>query len=290
MAKDLLSGVAKRGTKAEPKKAETDRWTLTLDDKPKLRDEVDELIRLATVEDEVGPLVKQRKANVTRQLFDIWSEKLWDTKKVPDNPQIKLKKIVEKKPTQMDDMSLIFQVNFNAKGLDNLVPKDLPEDKTAQDVLQELLTGPGVGLSEKNALALLKEVDGEIEVTTITDFVGSFNDMYTSSDANIKSAATKLLTYLQAEQSDKPVKMTAFTADEAAAVIKTVQIVRVKEGFFERVCKYVENLEQLRKLVLFIKPTLKISSVEFAISDKKSEKIERLSDTVVDFLEVEIED
>ncbi len=148
--------------------------------------------------------------------------------------------------------SLMFVVKDRAEGLSGVVPDadQLPEGKTVEDVLLEALTSAQVGLSEKNALRLLAD-DGEIKVTHRLELAGSLDALYNSDQPIQKSAAEKLLAYIGAEKGDND-NLKLLTDEEKATLLRTVQIVQLKEGFLERAHIYCETPEQLRKLCEFV--------------------------------------
>lgn len=282
---DMLKHVASKATKATPKKEGDDRWTLNLADDPGLEQDVYDYVRVKTVANELDPLVKQRKAEVELELFSLWADKFWQDKKVPSNPRVLIKKRDEKgQPTQMDDASMILQVQFKKGEISKVVPStdNLSPDQTIQDVLKEMLMSEAVGLDEKKADEFLHPETGEIIVEDEVYFVDSLNSMLTHKSEVVRSAAEKLLAYVSAE--GKNVRNEPLTDAEKAEIFKTRQIVSMREGFYERAFTYCKTRDQLYNLILFTKPGFVLSSVQFAISDKRPERVDRLAQTVSEFL------
>lgn len=273
-ALDLLKK-AKGGATKKPTDKKNDRWTIVLDARD--HEDVSDLCQLATIVDQLEPALEERKKSVKDDLLKQFCEKWWDDRKLPQNPKI----VTRKQDSTMDDMSFMFMVKYRAAGLTNVVPnvEDLPEDKTVEDLLLEMLMSKKVGLSEKNAEAILHEESGEIKVTQKLQLSDSLDALLAKSET--ESAATKLLTFLGAEKNDK---VDFLNDEEKSLLLQTIQIVTLKEGFFERAHLYVDNAVQLQKLVEFVRATLQISSYEFAISDTPVDRAKRMQDAAKKYL------
>lgn len=274
-ALDLLKK-AKGG--AATKKATSkkdDRWTIVLDSDK--HEDINDLCQLATIMNQLKPTHEERAKSVKEDLLKQFCEKWWTDRKLPQNPKI----VLRKNGSTMDDMSFMFMVKYRESGLTNVVPnvEDLPEDKTVEDLLLEMLMSKKVGLSEKNAEAMLNEEDGEIKVVQKLQLSDSLDALLANSAT--ESAATKLLSYLGAEDDDE---IDVLTSDEKSSLLQTVQIVTLKEGFYERATKYVDNAIQLRNLIEFVKATLQISNYEFAISDTPVDRAKRMQQAAEEYL------
>jgi len=276
-AKDLLAK-AKGGATAKKPAAggkKDDRWTIVLNADE--HQDFNDLCQLSTIVNQLEPTRKERDKAVKDDLLDQFCEKWWAERKLPQNPRI----VLRKGDSTMDDMSFMFMVKYRAAGLTNVVPnvEELPEDKTVEDLLLEMLMSKKVGLSEKNAEAILDEEDGEIKVVQKLQLADSLDALLEKPET--EKAATKILAFLGAEKGDE---VEILTDDEKAGLLQTVQIVTLKEGFFERAAKYVENADQLKKLIEFVKATLQISSYEFAISDTPGDRAKRLETAAASYL------
>ena len=284
---DMMAALASRASAAPTKEKKKDeRTVLTLT--PALEVKVMDMIRLTTLTGEIEPLSKQYKNEVTNELFLIWTDRMWSSKSLPDNPRI----VINKRETNgavgaMKDCGCIFQVKFNSSGVKKSLPnkEDLPAGKSSQDFLKEMLMSPAIGLSEAKALALLNPETGEIQVETFTTLKDTFDNLHASEDPVTKSAFGKMFAHLMATGDKKGmVELPAYTPAEVQALLVTGQTVNLKDGFFERAVTYCDTLEQLRNLLKFTKPTLSISSVEFGVSDSAPDRLKRHGETVVEFL------
>lgn len=275
----LLNQLTKGATRKEPTAAQKDErpiWVIDGDAEP---DYVD-LVGLTTLIGSLNPTLEERQKEVKSKLFLKFTEEWFKQQRPPKNPRIVLRKKDDKgQSTTMDDLSFMFIVKYREQGLTKVVPnvEQLPADKTVEDVLVDMLTSNVVGLSEKNALALLKD-DGEIKVVQKLVLCDSIDVMLESSDAVIKRAAEKMGVLMTGGSAD------GWTDEERQKCLQTIQIVTLKEGFFERACNYVSNAQQLRKLLEFVKATLQISSFEFAISDSPADRAKRLQATAMEFI------
>lgn len=274
-ALDLLKKAKGGATTKKPTSKKNDRWTIVLDARD--HEDVSDLCQLATIVDQLSPALEERKKAVKDDLLKQFCEKWWSDRQLPQNPKI----VTRKQDSTMDDMSFMFMVKYRAAGLTNVVPnvEELPEDKTVEDLLLEMLMSKKVGLSEKNAEAILDEESGEIKVEQKLQLADSLDALLAKSET--ESAATKLLTFLGAEKNDK---VEFLNSDEKSLLLQTIQIVTLKEGFFERAHLYVDNAVQLQKLVEFVKATLQISSYEFAISDTPVDRAKRMQDAAKKYL------
>jgi len=278
----LLSGLKSGATRKETKPKEDERPIIVIDDT-----DFADLVRLSTLIGELQPTYDERQKEVKGRLFERFTDDWFRAKRPPKNPRIVLRKKDSKGNTTLsDDMSFMFIVKYREEGLKKVVPnvEDIPEGMTVEDVLVDMLISPAVGISEENALALLGD-DGDIKVIQKLELSGSLDTLLESSDSSTKSAAEKLVAFLSASEdddSDEPIDV--LNDDEKKKLLTTVQVVSLKEGFFERACKYVESAEELRKLLTFVKATLQVSSYEFAIGDSPVDRQKRLIDAAVQFI------
>jgi hypothetical protein len=77
------------------------------------------------------------------------------------------------------------------------------------------------------------------------------------------------------------------TPDERAKILKSQQVVKLKSGFIERSLQYCESADQLCRLLQFVNLTLVTRSVSFAEGDPTSVQLERMAETVREFLGTE---
>lgn len=294
-AVDPLASLTKGVTRKVAKKPD-ENPTIVLKDAEQIR-EVGDMIRLGVLSGEVKKLFDVHKKDVTTGLFRAWTNQMWKEQAPPDNPRLVIKKLTEAgEVTTLDDMEVLFQVKFRADGLDDLPDASkLPEGMTVEDTLLEALTGEKVGLSEENAIRLIKddgEGGGEIVISYPLDLTDSFNGLYNSEDETVKSAVTKLIAYLNARTQSVSgvVRLPQMTDEEKNAILTTHREVRIKDGFFDRAHTYCRSADELFRLLSFTKTTLAVTSLKFGVSDKKKERAVRLNQALYDFIVVGAED
>lgn len=277
---DLLqqtkAAISKRKKTAEKK---DNRWVITIGPKNESRAIIESLVELAHLNKEIEPQLSQHKSAAQTILFNMWTEKMWETKSVPDNPRI----VLPKNDGGMEDHRCMLQVKFRSNGLDKVVPDgdDLPEGQTVHEVLFESLVG--IGLSKKNARSF---VDEEVEVAEKM-ILRDISAMYYGSDAAQKTVATKILEFINKRSKTGKGQVSLITDEEMLAVgdlFETEQKVLIKDGMFERVWNYCDNLDQLRELLNFCNVTVQVSHFEYALSDSKSDQSQRAAKAAKTYL------
>jgi hypothetical protein len=281
MAADLLKKATSKVTRQPTKSKADERPTLvlTLDDEAK----VIKLIEVATLTDELNPLLTQHKKQVGDLLFGLWLDAMWKERKQPENPRVIIKKRdAAGKVTVLEDMRCMLQVKFREAALQTVLPDaaTLPDDQTLVELLIKTLTDENIGLTPENAR---KFVNDEIVITDRVQLCKPLDQLYYSTDPKEKSLGTKLLTYINARDGDKK-KLPLLTEEEATQLLVTKQIVSLKDGVGERACMYARSIDELRKLLIFIRPVIQVAGFEFGISDEPKERLDRMKNMVTTYL------
>ena len=267
---------------AEKETAQSDRPVIrTL--KPDEEKQIRTLCELSHLSGELDPLITQHKASVGALLLRYWATDLWAKKTAPANPDIILKKLDPKgQPTAFDDVKCQLQVKFMSNGLEKAVPKakDLPKDKTLNEVIEEMLLSPVVGLNKTNAR---KFVTDEVIIADEVTFAKPLNEMY---GTDLERCADLLLAYVQArpKKGKTTVEVEAYTDAEESKLLVTKQTVKLKDKLFERICNYVKNVEELIRLIQFIRATVQVSNFEYGMSDTAQDRVVRLKEAVEIYL------
>lgn len=276
LKKAATTSVRKETTKTKDRPV----WPLTPDQEV----QVAKLCELAYLNGEVDPLVTQHKTAVGAELFNIWTQRFFESKMVPENPDFVIKKKDAKthQPTALDDMGCQLQIKFRTDGLQKVLPDKakLPEGETVEEKLIEALMSPVVGLTETNAKKFVEE---EVLIADNVELAMPLNEML--SNDKYALIAEKLLTYMQTRpKNGTDIKVVALTEEEEALVLSSKQSVSLKEGLFQRILGYVENIDQLRKLLLYIRITIQVSKFEFGKSDTDADRVNRLKNVVQTYL------
>jgi len=279
---DLINKVKAKAVR-KPMDAKSQKDDVVWYPDPSLAPLVLKLIEVGHISKTIEPVFEQQKALVYGKLFEIYTEKMWNSKSKPDNPRI----VLNKKDQDTKDMSCMFIVKFRADGLKRFLPnpEDL-KDQEPRDMLVDVLTSKLVGLSKENALKITDPDGGEFIIKDTVNLVASFDAMYYGDNPVQKSAATKLLTYLSASPAGKTTKLFhgEYLTDEEQAVLVTEQSLYIKEGFLERVCSYCNSVNELHALLKFVKISFFCQNFEFAIGDEPTERNTRLESAVKEIL------
>jgi hypothetical protein len=270
-----LAALAGKATKkAAPKKDNLDQHIMTGDEGAAALT----CIGLNVTLDKLGAANKSRVDELKDKLFDVWTENMWTAKSQPQNL-----KLVVKDTDGRDDGTMTFQVQFRADGLKGVFPDELPEGKSIQDLIQEALTSEAVGLSETNALGMLKEEDGDIVVTQQVGLADTFDKLLASKDEDVVKSATK---YMTLALCDDKATVKLLNDDDRSRLFVTRQIVLLKDGFFERACGYCRNVGELRKLMRFLKVKLVAGNFAFAVTSTEKDRVTRLEAIAREFVAV----
>lgn len=272
-----LKNVSKKPAEPAAKKPGTREVTIPAS----LETRVKDLIEIAAVAGELEPQLEQHKKSIGEEFFNIYTFEMWETKKHPDNFKVVTRR------NGMADGSVNFILKFRNDGCKKKFAGDVPEDKTLADLVHESLISGAVGLSDTNARKFFSE---EINIKEDMQFVRPINELLEEPTGSVaRSAVEKLLSYGAARpaKKDGKVSVTPMTDEEEASIYALKSVVLLKDGVEERIWSYVDNLEQLRQLMLFCGCVRQVSNFEFGISDDASTKSARMSDAAKKYLAVE---
>jgi hypothetical protein len=290
-AKDLLS---KLTTGKKPvKSAEAARKERPEMDLPaEVQDAVRRFAGVHALAEVVEKSLDQEKEFVDQGCFEEWLQRLWKGRTRPANPAVKLEE------GGKVDVSLIFQVQERYS-------PNLPEAKGEQSIQEATIavlaeSFHSLGMKEDEAVgAATNLVTNELDFTpkTFIDFNklvnGHFegtgkNRTFVEASATEQAIATKVLQLLQCRTKEELADAEPLTDVEADQVVETKYSVVVKPGFLQRVCGYVNNLEQLRAVFMIIKPVKYPSHVKFAASDTPEERNRRLVAMAMEIMGVSV--
>lgn len=282
------SKMAARGTKVTTQTAKDEkRWKLdTVNEKLATT-----VIGLKTIMAEMKSPLEQHEAQLKQACFEKWANEMWDAHKgkaqktVPENPKIITYSLDSAGKPTVEDCRIGFQVKFIKAGVNKRVPS-LPtreNGKTAHDYLREILVSDEVGLTKKKIDDLLKN---EVLVEERVGYLDSIDKMLKHSNELVVSGAKKLEKFSSAESIKGRVSVEPLTDDEAAAIIVVFEDVSLKDDFMSRACQYADNVEQLQRLLLFTQVSLVLSNAEFAVADKKKDKVDRLGELMAEYCDV----
>jgi hypothetical protein len=271
---ERLAQRRRTATKEKPKDTKKGSPVVFVDERDEeLLQAVSEMIRSLAISKEMEDVAKNFKANAQDMLFRDWVVQVWEERNVPDNPRIAIRN-----PDGVTlAMSAGFQVKHKSDGID--LPKELPAGRTPIDhILMELMS-PVVGLTAKNATALVRDgVLGEIVITKQYYLSSDFDSMITSEDAEIRSGVDKVLKLLMGEETEP------CTAAEQEKILLERSLVRLKEGFIGRSFQYCDNADQLKRLLNYVGVVKSINKPEFAKGEKRSVRQALYQQAIEEFL------
>jgi hypothetical protein len=260
------------------------RWSIIVSEKDDNRKLFESLIELSYLVGEINPQFEQHKKAVGKLLFDQWTAELWKNKSVPDNPRI----VLSQQHNNMEDHRFLLQIKFRTDGIKKFAQDLKSNDPENQLTVHELLMNNlvAMGLSKKHAHAFVTE-----EIHLKDKLVSwDFADKLECGTDMEKSVANKILQFFNKRSKTNKASVDLITEEEADAVgslFEYHQEILIKEGMFERVWNYVENLEQLRLLLKFCNVIIQVSHFEFAISSSKEEQMTRAMNAVKTHLLIE---
>lgn len=283
-----LKGVSKTKEKAPSK---TEIRVIDFTGTP-VESAIAKMCELGYIEKQLKPVIEQHKKAAQDVFFDRWTQELFDSKKVPENFKARIKKKnKDGTPSSMDDMACNFILKFRADGISKKIPGKTQldeEGKTAQEVILETITSGVVGLTPQKASEF---VENEILVVEGTDLAEKL-EVFLAADegTDLRVIGDYLVACLTAESKKDLSKLNPLTDAQRAASLMVVQTVTIKDGVEERILQYVENIDQLRKLLRFLAVTEQVSNYEFGISDDVDDRSERLTDVACRHLDLAVED
>jgi len=275
-AKEKLAAMKKT---AKPKEAKASKSSIREIDLTGTESEraVANLCEVAYLGNQFAPLIEQHKNAVQDIFFQRWTQEMFDSRKLPDNFKARLKRKDGDKVTAFDDMACNFVLKIRADGLKSKLPKpgDMPEDQTVQEILIETLKSGVVGLSPDNAQKFVAE---EVESIDKTNFADTLAAMLEAESGTLLAALGEFLVNCVNAESQKDLgKIPVLTAEQRAEAIRVEEVIVLKDGVEERILSYVDNIDQLRKLLNFMSVTKQVSNFEFGISDEVKARNERLT-------------
>lgn len=269
-------------TKQKPKAGAKSVWEVPLDGAQA------EILRRWVSAKNVSEFINARLENSKEELcefaLNMVADSLFKTKNRPLNPNF----IVRNEQGQLDSKAVyLFTDKFKYRF------PEVPDGVNARDHFVDVFVN--LGIEETDAENL---VDNELDLNPITGFVslteltqgkyGEGRQFIESSDAE-KSAGKKLLQFLTAKaNADGNVVVESLTPEEKGLVIRRESGIKVKAGFYSRVCTYVHSVEQLKAVFKVIIPIAYPSHQKFGVNDPPTVRSQRLISAAAEIIGVEV--
>lgn len=231
-------------------------------------------ILAAELSDHFSSHSENLKAALKVDLMPLYIAQMWGARSQPANPTLKVSKTIT------DPITLHTKQVPDLEGMFVVVERMTVQATTAEELVAML---EEVGLTEANALKLVAE-NVDFTPNTSINFNVLMNGKYidgkfVESSPEEKVIAEKALGLLMGTSKEK------LSDEELALLIDTNDLIKVKKGFLERVCSYIEvsgpdsdatGMKILTAVLTLIKPTLNAGRYKFGISDTLVEKNDRL--------------
>lgn len=269
--------------KAPPKAGAKQKWEVELTGR-----DAENFIRWLEAKS-VGDLVDARletsKDELTGFGLNLWANTLWKTKNKPGNPVF----IVKRAGSTDCLATFIVQDKFKTRF------PEIPEGANPRDFLVGVFVD--LGLEQADAEGL---VDNELDlspvvgITSLTELTqGKYGEKRAWIDATPEQqeAGRKLLAFLTARPGDDGnVTVEGLTPAERVLLIQRGTGVKVKAGFYSRVCTYVHSAEQLRAVFKVIVPIAYPSHQKFGVNDTPNQRATRLIESAAGIVGVGVKE
>ena len=277
-AADVMASLAALApTTAKPKPGAKTKWEMELTNEA--REMATRWISAKTVMEPVEKRVENAKAEFSDYALRLLATKLFESKVRPSNPLVVLKKA--------DNKTVDHQFQFTLQDKFKYRFPEVPEGTDTREHFIEVFRN--LGLTAKNAEAL---VDNELDfnpvmgIRTITELLeGRYGEgrEWIDSTPEEKAAGQKLAALLM-WNGDMNATPTALTPEEKAMVVERSPGMSVKAEFYNRVCNYAQNVDQLMAIFKVIIPICYPVYAKFAINDTETDKTQRKIAAAADIL------
>jgi hypothetical protein len=276
-AKAKASVIDRFRSKAAPttvKVKEDDRPVVMLDS------ETEEMFVQYAAASEIFSYAEDRKKGLSAPLIDVLFDKyvdaLWNTKRRPQNPNIKASSGGKLEATGM------FTVTAGQR-LQVPMPPVNPGEPLEDAMIRSLT---GIGMSRTNAASFVTN-----EISFVPKWDLNFTESLQSEDDNQRNAAEVLFCVINGEDAEgnaldlanrlsflESISENGWNAlrDKISGSTTYVPSLVDGDGFLDRVCGYVDSREELGKLLTLFKPVKGFRSVKFAVSDNETVKKQKL--------------
>lgn len=219
---------------------------------------------------------KSLSAPLTEVLFDKYVDALWNSKRRPQNPNIKASADGKLEATGM------FTVTAGQRVQVPMPPVNPGEP--LEDAMIRSLTG--IGMSRTNAATFVTN-----EISFVPKWDLNFTESLQADDDNQRTAAEVLFCVINGEDADgnaldlasrlsflESISENGWNAlrDKITGSTTYVPSLVDGDGFLDRVCMYVDSRDELGKLLTLFKPVKGFRSVKFAVSDTETAKNQKL--------------
>lgn len=231
--------------------------------------------------DDVEARLEIEKSFLKDGCFDLYLERFWEYKTQLQNPPIKRDKKGAVAGTVDIEAMYIFTSNLKLQ-MPQLKENQEPRDALIEE-FAERLADKGMQQAREVATRL---VDTEIDFTPKTgDTLDRLLNGHSEGDGKTRiwvpaseaeqALGTKVLFLLDCRNVADLKQENLLTDDEMQQVIRPIDRISIRPGFLNRVCGYVNSLDQLKEVFKIIKPNGYVSRCQFGKSDTDAERNNR---------------
>jgi hypothetical protein len=285
-AADLLNELSDLVPKTEkPKAGAKQKWEVVLTG---YQAEVfGRWISAKNVSEVVDTRLENSKEELCEFALGVVAEAMFKSKTRPINPTL----VVKKAGSQQVDSQAVYLFSDKFK---YRFP-EVPDGVKARDFFVQ--TFEGLGLTKGDAEKLvdqeldLNPVVGLRPLTELTQGKYGEKRQYIESTAEEKEAGRKLMLFLTGKPDENgQCTVEALTPQERALIIKRDPGIKVKAGFYGRVCNYAHSVDQLKAIFKVIVPIAYPAHQKFGLNDTPEVRAKRLIDATADIIGVAVVD
>lgn len=283
-AADLLNELSDLVPATEkPKAGGKQRWEITVTGRD--AEIVSRWIEAKMVSDVVDTRLDNSKEELCEQALEVVANAFWKTKTRPQNPTF----LVKRDDGSTDKAVYLFTDKFKYRF------PDVPDGVKPRDHFVTVFVG--LGLEQGDAEKLVdQELDfnpvvGLRPLTELTQGRYGEKRVYIEATPEEKEAGRKLMLFLTAKpDEDGTVSVPGLTPQERALVIRRDPGIKVKAGFYGRVCNYCHSVDQLKSVFKVIIPIAYPTHQKLGIGASPENRAKRLVESAADIIGVSVVD
>ena len=285
-AADLLNELADLvPAKAAPKAGAKQTWELVLTGHE--AEVFERWIAAKNVSEVVDTRLENSKDELGEFALAKIAEQMWKSKTRPLNPTL----IVRKAGSPVTDSKAVYLFTDKFK---YRFP-EVPDGVKARDFFVETFVGLGIEQGDAEKLVDqeldLNPVVGLRPLTELTQGRYGEKRTYIEATAEEKEAGRKLMTFLTGKpDEDGNVTVPALTPAERGMIVKRDPGIKVKAGFYGRVCNYAHSADQLLAIFKVIVPIAYPAHQKFAVADSPENRAKRMIEAAADIIGVAVVD
>lgn len=264
-AADILGDLAAMVPPPPAKNNKAQKWEMELT--PEATEWAIKWVEGKVSQEAINPAVDNAKAEFMEYALKVMAKKIQMSKNQPSNPMVYIKA-----DGKVDHQ---FQVTMTDKFKIRL--PDVPEGVGAVQHYVDVFTN--LGLHPNDAKNLVEEeldfnpITSLATLTSLLDGVYGEKREFIESTDEQKSAGLKLVNFLKWDGNGPAPE--PLTVGEKVLILERSNSVKVKAGFYNRICNYARTVDQILAVFKVIQPIIYPVYAKFAVNDNEVERHER---------------